>query len=175
MVKGLIKILLGGFAVFMGLAVLQEWDYFATSWFGRAETPREASAEDRAAAAETVRQALVLMRHLYQSGGDPRFVERMPVSDALRDELMADVDYLRRNHRRQDPGLQKLEINSVDPLNPDRFEVRTREFWQVKFLSVVSDEPSDEPKWQIVLGRYLVVRAGPGWRVESWDFVEPGT
>lgn len=173
--KSLVKILLGGFAAFMALAIVQEWDYFATSWFGRAQAQRRVSAEDHDAAAETVRQALVLMRHLYQSGGDPRFVERMPVSDPLRDELMSDIDYLRRNHRRQDPGLLELEVTSVDPLGADRFEVRTREFWQVKFFSLVSDEPSDEPKWQIVHGRYLVVRAGPGWRVDSWDFVEPGT
>lgn len=172
--KSLIKILLGGLAVFMVLAVAQEWGYFATAWFGRAEAPREASVEDREAAAETVRRTLTLMRHLYQSGGDPRFVERMPISDLLRDELMADIDYLTRNHRRQDPGLQKLEVASVTPLGAGRFEVRTREFWQIKFVSLVSDEPSDEPQWQIVHGRYLVVRDRPGWRVESWDFVEPG-
>jgi len=171
-VKSLIKILLGGLVVFIALAIVQEWDYFAKSWFGRSNAAVRPTPEASDAAAETVRKTLVLMRHLYQSDGDPRFVERMPLSDALRDELMADIAYLKRNHRRQDPVLQKLEIASVDPLGRDRFEVRTREFWQIKFLSLVDGRPSDEPRWQILHGRYLTVRAGAGWRVESWDFVD---
>jgi len=171
-VKTLLKILLAGFAVFMLLAVAQEWEIFATAWFGERRSSAEATAADEEAAAETVRDMLALMRHLYQSGGDPRFAERMPISDGLRDEMMADIDYLSRNHRRQDPVLQQLEIEAVEPVGRDRIEVRTREFWQMKFLSLVSGEPSDEPRWQIVRGRYLAVRTARGWRVESWDFVD---
>ena len=167
--KGLLKIVLGGFLVFMALAIVQEWEFFSSSWFGRTESPPETSLQDRDTAEATLREMLALMRHLYSSGGDPRFAERMPASDGLREEILADIEYLARNHRRQDPALMRLEVLDSESLGPGRLELRTREFWQVRFLSVVGGEPTDEPRWQIVAGRYLVVRTGRGWQVESWE------
>jgi hypothetical protein len=84
--------------------------------------------------------------------------------------MLADIDYLGRNRRRQDPALMKLEILGVDSLDRDRLEVRTREFWRVDFYSLVDGEPSDEPVWQVVHGRYLAIRAGSGWRIDGWEF-----
>jgi hypothetical protein len=168
-VKGLLKIVLGGFLAFMALAITQEWEFFSSAWFGQGESAPEASPEDREAAEATLRQMLTLMRHLYSSGGDPRFAERLPASDGLREEMLADIEYVARNHRRQDPALMRLEVVEVDPLGPQRLELRTREFWQVRFLSLVDGEPTDDPRWQIVAGRYLIVRTGRGWQVESWE------
>jgi len=169
-VKRLIQILLGAFVVFMALAVVQEWSFFSAAWFGEPAATEQASEADREAASETVRQMLVIMRHLYSSDGDPRFAERMPTSDGIRAEMLADIDYLGRNRRRQDPALMKLEILGVDSLDRDRLEVRTREFWRVDFYSLVDGEPSDEPLWQVVHGRYLAIRTGTGWRIDGWEF-----
>ena len=169
--RGLLKILLGGFAVFMALSIAQEWEFFSSAWFGEDEVQAAVTDADREAASDTVRQMLSLMRHFYSSGGDPRFSERMPVADGIREEISKDVDYLRRNHRIQDPRLMRLEIVSVESAGADLFEVRTREFWQVHFLSAVDGEPSDEPVWQINHGRYLTRRGNFGWNVESWEMV----
>jgi len=171
-VKGLLKIVLIGFAVFMVLAIAQEWEFFSSAWFGESEAPVSVDPADREQAADTVREMLTLMRHFYSSGGDPRFAERMPASDGIREEISKDVDYLRRNHRIQDPRLMRLEIVSVEPVDTDRFEVRTREFWQVHFVSIADGEPSDEPIWQVNGGRYLTQRGSFGWSVESWEFVD---
>lgn len=169
--RGLLKILLAGFAVFMVLSISQEWEFFSSAWFGKNEATVTVTDADRETAADTVRQMLSLMRHFYSSGGDPRFAERMQVSDGIREEISKDVEYLRRNNRIQDPRMMRLEIVSVDPTGTDLFEVRTREFWQIHFLSVVDGEPSDEPVWQINHGRYLTRRGGFGWSVESWEMV----
>jgi len=168
-VKNLLKILLTGFVVFMALAITQEWEFFSNAWLDRTESPAEATAQDHETAEATLRQMLTLMRHLYSSGGDPRFAERMPASDGLRAEMLADIEYLARNHRVQDPALMRLEVTEVVPLDSERLELQTREFWQVRFLSVVDGEPTDDPRWQIVGGRYLLVRTGRGWQVESWE------
>ena len=169
--KNLLKIVLAGFAVFMVAAIAQEWSYFASAWFGKGETAAGIEPADHEAAGETVRQTLALMRHFYSSGGDSRFAERMPVSDGIREEMMADVAYLSRNHRRQDPVLMRMEVKTVEPVGRDGLEVRTREFWQIHWYSLVDGEETDEPHWQVVEGRYLTTRTGRGWRVESWDFV----
>ncbi len=35
--KGLLKILLAGFVVFMVFSVAQEWEFFSSAWFGSEE------------------------------------------------------------------------------------------------------------------------------------------
>lgn len=173
--KGLLKILVFGFAAFMLIAVAQEWDFFSSAWFGgseRVESPVY-SESDQKDAADTVYLVLSLMRHLYSSGGDPRFAERMPVSDGIVEEMMADIAYLRRNHRRQDPELVSMDVTSVETAGNDRLEIRTRELWQVRFYWAGGDEESQEPHVQAIHGRYLLLRGPRGWLVEGWGFVEP--
>ena len=167
--KGLLKIVLGAFAVFMVLSIGQEWEFFSSAWFGEDEPPVTVTEADREEASETVRQMLTLMRHFYSSGGDPRFTERMLVSDGIREEITKDVAYLRRNNRVQDPRMMRLEVVAVEAVGTDLFEVRTREFWQIHFFSAVDGEPSDEPAWQVNRGRYLTRRGSIDWSVESWE------
>jgi hypothetical protein len=172
-VKTLLKILGVGLLVFLTLAISQEWRFFATSWFGSVEAPPELAEEDRQAAGDAVYMMLNLMRHLYTSGGDPRFAERMPASDGIIEEMQADITYLSRNHRRQDPEIKRLEVLSVEPLDEDRVEVSTRELWNFRFLWTTGAGESDSPRIQVLYSRYLVVRRQDGWRVEAWAFAEP--
>lgn len=170
--KQLLKIVGVGFAVFMILAVTQEWAFFYDSWFGRDEAPLELAEEDRKASGDAVYLMLSIMRHLYSSGGDTRFAERMPASDGIIEEMMSDIDYLSANHRRQDPELKRFEIKAVQPLAPDRVEVRTRELWNFRFLWIGRPGESDPPRIEVIYSRYLVVRTQSGWRVEGWRFAE---
>ena len=101
--KGLLKILLGGFVVFMGLSISQEWEFFSSAWFGEPEPRAPLTDDERNAAAEAVHMTLSLMRHVYLSSGDPRFGERMPAAEGIVEEILADVRYLARNQRVQDP------------------------------------------------------------------------
>ena len=127
--KRLLQILGGGFVAFMVLAIGQEWEFFASAWFGRSAPEVVLAEEDRQAAVAAVRMTLELSRHLYASGGDPRFAERMPASERMVEALMKDIDYLANNHRRQDNQLRRLEVVAVRALGPGWVEVRTREEW----------------------------------------------
>lgn len=170
--KNLFAIVLGGFLVFMAIAIPEEWDYFSAAWFGSGERPETGSDADRAAAVDAVGSMLTLMGHLYGSGGDPRFAERMPASDTVIGEFVDDIGYLRRNHRTQEPVLQNLEIVSVEPLGPDRVEVATREYWIHRVRWINSMEESEPARSQVVAARYLVARSGRKWIVQGWQPAE---
>lgn len=170
--KRLLQILLVAWVVFMGVAMAQEWRFFAEAWFGDGDAAGALAEAERREAADTVVRMLSLMRHLYRSGGDPRFAERMPASPGLLDELRADVDYLARNHRIQDPELENLVVLAVERLDPqggERLEVRTRERWVFRVLWAADGAAAEPPRRRTVEARYVLVPSGTGWRVEGWQ------
>jgi len=172
--KDLTKILVVGFFAFVVVALAQEWKSVSSDWFGSNDTEISISEADRKAAADSVHLVLTLISHLYGSGGDSRFVERIPASEGVLEEVLADIAYLRRNHRRQEMVLDRLEIVTAEPLDADRVEIRTREYWQVRLFWITGSGEADPPRTLETHGKYLVVRGARGWRVEGWDLVEPG-
>jgi hypothetical protein len=169
-VKTLLKILGIGLVAFIAIAMAQEWRLFATAWFGM-EAPRsELAEEDRTAAHQAVYRTLSLMEHLYSTGGDTRFADRIPAGQPVLDEILADVNYVLRNGRIQVPDLLRLEIAAVEPLGADAVEVSTREFWRIRFLWPDGSAESDAPREQFLQGRYLVVRESGGWTVQGWEY-----
>jgi hypothetical protein len=173
--KPLLKILLGGFLVFMALSVVQEWDFFSQAWFGGDRPPAELRPEDRQGSVLAVELTLDLMRHLYASGGDSRFADRMPTSAGVLEEMLADIDYLSRNRRRQDPKLERLDVEAVEVLETGSVEVRTRELWSIRFLWLDGSGESDPHRVEVVRSRYLVTRGSSGWIVEGWEGLEPAS
>jgi hypothetical protein len=173
LVRGLLAILGGGFLLFMVLAIAQEWELFANAWLGEEAAPPELAEEERRGAVDAVQLTLSLMRHLYLSGGDPRFAERMPAAPVLVEEMLADVDYLARNHRLQDPLLEHLEVTAVAPLEERTVEVRTREHWRFTVTSSADRRQAEAPRTQVMHARYRVTRGDAGWRVEGWEIVDP--
>jgi len=172
-VKALLQILLGGFVLFMSLAIVQEWEMFSPAWFDEPELEAPMTDEERKGAADAVHLTLSLMRHLYLSAGDPRFAERMPAAAGIVEEILADVRYLARNRRVQDIELLRLDVTAVDRIGEGRVEVRTREQWQVRSRAAHGGGESEPRRLQALHGRYLVVRGGKGWRVEGWEIVDP--
>jgi len=174
-VKALAKILLGAFALFMVLSILQEWDFFASAWFGKS-VPAWAPAEvEERAMADTLGLFQRLTSHLYATGGDPRFADRIPAAPHLVDEMLADIEYIKRNHRIQRPELVKIEILSSAPLRENAVEFHTREYWITRFYWLSGEESGDPPVSQILFMKYLVTREGQAWQVSGWDFDEPPT
>jgi len=173
-VKNLLKILGAGFVVFMVLAIADEWAFFSAAWLGGGEEVAiELPEAERKAAADTVHLTLNLMRHLYLSGGDPRFADRMPASDGVKEEMLADITYLGHRHLVQDPDLQRLDVVSIEALAQDRLELRTRESWRFGVSRADGTGEVEPPRSRTVEATYLVVRGGAGWRVESWRLMEP--
>ncbi len=171
--KTLLKILLGGFLLFMTLAVTQEWSFFSEAWFGADEPAAELAPEERDGAVQAVALTLDLMRHLYASGGDTRFADRMPTSAGVLEEMLVDIDYLTRNGRRQDPKLERLEVEAVELLATGSVEVRTRELWSFRFFWMDGSGESDPHRVEVGRSRYLVNRGSAGWVVEGWEALGP--
>lgn len=173
--KALLKILAGGLVAFQLLAISDEWSFFSTAWLGDGQERIELAPADRRQAVEALRLTLTLMGHLYESGGDTRFAERMPAAPEVVEEMLADVAYLRHNHRRQVVTLESFQVQAVEPLGQtERLEVRTRERWQVRTQWLDGSGDSDPPRSQEGHARYLLVRQGAGWQVTGWDLAEPG-
>jgi len=172
-VRQLLKLIGWGTAAFMLLAIGQEWDFFKTAWFG-AEEPAAAVPEvDRQEVEASLRETLVVIGHLYGSGGDQRFAERLPISQAILDEVIDDLRYLGRQHLVQEQTLTDLEILDLDPLSEDRVELRTREQWLVRMLSTTSQRAVGPAEAHVSHGRYLLSRGGKGWSVAAWEIVSP--
>lgn len=168
----LVRILLLGTAAFLLLAIAQEWKFFSSSWFGNSPTAVVLSESERERGIETVRQFLILAAHFYKSGGDPRFAERIPASDAVVSEMLSDIEYLKRNGRRQEPLLQRLEILAIDSQGGGRLTVWTKEYWVYGTYFFTTGEEADPPRSQILHMRYLVLRRSPQWQVTAWEFEE---
>ncbi len=161
-----------GLVAFVLLAMAQEWKTFATAWLGSAPSALELGDEERRAAADTVHEYLTLLAHVHARGGDARFLDRLPASEQVIDELVEDIRYLERNRRRQVMTLQRVEIQAVEQLGERRVEVRTREWWTIAYLRSVSGEPAGKAGANVIEGRFLVVRETAGWRVDGVEALD---
>jgi hypothetical protein len=168
-VKALLKILAGGTVLFIAVAVVQEWSLFGKAWFGTPETEAAMPDGEKKAASDTVYRMLKVMEHLYASGGDPRFAERMPVSKAVLEEIQADLEYLRRNHRRQEMSLDRLEVTGIEAPAANRVQIETRETWSIRIAWADEEAIADGGHQRRVYGTYRLTRGDRGWRVEGWD------
>ena len=171
--RPLLKLLGWGLVVFMGLAIAQEWEVFDEAWFGAPPAAPPLPEAERRAASDTAHQLLRLMEHAYGSEGDTRFMERMPASPRVLEELRADVDYLRQNRRRQELSLERLDVTGIEEQGPDRVEIETREMWRVGFARSGGDGSGLRGHARLVYGRYRLARGRRGWQVEGWDPSEP--
>lgn len=171
--KNLLKIVLAGTAAFLVLAIGQEWRFFSEAWFGSESESYEMSAKEQKEVADTVYQTLALLEHFYASGGDPRFAERMRASEAFVEEMTTDVQYLGRNHRIQEPSLERLDVVAIEGLGEGRVQIHTRELWNVHYRQVKAGGAIDSPGSQRLDRKYLLRRGNRGWSVEGWDLAEP--
>jgi len=174
-VKGLLKIALIGFVGFMVLAMAQEWEVFHAAWFGERSSATGLSEDEQKAAADTVHLMLTVIGHLYASSGDERFAERLPAAPGVVEEVLADIDYLTRNHRLQQMTLERLEILSIDPTGAGEVEIRTRERWEVRIQQIDGRGAAEPPRSLTSHGKYLLVTSGRGWRVERWEIDDPAS
>jgi hypothetical protein len=173
LVSSLLKILGAGTLAFMTLAMAQEWTVFDQAWFGSAKNAPELPETERKAASDAVYATVKVMEHVYSSGGDPRFLERMPASDAVLEEIRADIDYLRLNQRRQEISLDRLDVMAIHPVSAHRVEIQTREIWSVRVDWIGGGEAAEPAAQRLVHGTYRLSRGARGWRVQSWEPSEP--
>jgi hypothetical protein len=139
----------------------------AAGWNARARSVSERpslSEGDRKAATDAVQLFLALSAHLRAADGDPRYAERLPAAPEIVDELMGEVQFLRRASRVEVPKLVKVEILEVKPAGFELAAVRTKEFWITRQMGAERRTRSD-----VVLGTYALRREPAGWRIASWE------
>ena len=168
--KVFLKIVLGALVFFMALAITQEWRVFFAGQPHSARLPLDP--EQNRQVEQTVREFVSLSRHLYQSAGDPRFAERLPASERVSSELLADLAYLKKNRRTQSWQLARLEVLDVERLSPDHSIVRSKEFWIVRTKRVSDGNDSDPVQSLIAHIEYELTRKNLKWQVSSWDLVD---
>lgn len=167
----LIRILGGGFAIFLALSMVQEWDVFRPWLLGEKTETRAPRADDgqRRAAEAAVRELLSMASHYYASGNDPRFLERMPARGVVVEEMRADAEYLLRNGRVQQMKLLELTVLNVEALGEKRARVRTQEKWQIRTVSAEGTGEGDPALETTLECRYSVALSGRTWQVLDWD------
>lgn len=171
MVKQLLLIILCSTGIFMALAIFQEWDIFQPFFAGAAsENAQPPLCSERAR--EAVGQFTSMLVHVYRSGGDVRFLARLPASDQIKEEITSDLQYLARNGRYQAMNLQKLEIVQESYLADDACEIHTREYWILRYLDRDGKELDEIPQAIVTAWRYIVQQTVTGWqvvRMEPWN------
>lgn len=167
----LIRIAGGALAVFLVLGGIQEWRALAAPMLPPDRRP-ELSEADRRAAAATVYRFVQLSSHLYATGGDRRFAERLPSSPALIDEVVRDARYVLHNERVEEPSLIRLDVASIASPSADVITVDVREYWTTRYY-FKADRSFDSVRSDIVRVQYRLQRDGGSWRVMSWDPEEP--
>jgi len=167
--KPFIKIVLAGSLLFVLAGIAQDWRNF----FRLTPTAQRDDPPARAQVADTVRRFLSMARHAYRSGGDSRFVDRLPATDAVKAELTGELDYLRRNGRVQATDLSRLEVIAVELLSPTQAVVRTQEDWVAHLESAADGVQLTPPTMTVVFAEYRLARYGSGWQILDWKQVPP--
>lgn len=169
-----LRIVLWGTLAFIAVAVVQERQVFLSA-LGLAAEPADVMEDaDEQRLVDTVRSFLSVMSHCYASGGDPRFLERLPAAPEVAAEIRRELVYLEHNRRRQAPVLMRLEVVAVEPRGEGRAIVRTREYWVVRTELLGGGGEAEPARSMIVGAEYRLVRSGTTWQVIGWEPEEPG-
>jgi hypothetical protein len=154
---------------FLGVVAAGLALFAADALRARSDRGAKASEQDLADAREAVRSFVSLSRHLYASGGDRRFAERLPASKDLVAEILADADLQRRKLGGiEQQHLVRASFGSARAPEPGRVELDVREYW-VFTRAAPAPSATPAPSTSAVLDvRYTVQREGPSWRVVAW-------
>lgn len=170
--KVLLKILAAAAVFFIAVGMVQEWQVFASAWFGHQDEVPTLSPVEREETENALRHYLTLGGHLYRSNGDTRFLERLPATPRVTDQLMADIVYLRHNGRYQEPTMERLEVKLTRLLGPGSVEIHTREFWVIRTRNLADGTETDPVRSEVINVNYLLSKENTGWIVQAWELVK---
>lgn len=172
--KSLVWILLGAVVSFQVIAITQEWKLFSAAWFGHRPVAAASVTEaQRQGAEQALREFHALSRHLYATGADPRFADRLPAAPPVVQELMADIAYLQHSGMSQEPKLVRLEVVTVRPFGASSLVLDTHEYWVVQLFTAPGHVPVGPPRSEVSWATYRLDFDAGRWRVGAWDLGEP--
>lgn len=167
--KRFLFLLVGGFAVFMILAIADEWAYFSSAWFGGGKVDERGSQPLSAEGAkEALRAHLGDLERVYARQENAPLVNAGP---EVVGEIDADLHFLRGRRWGQSLELEECLIDGVFFISPARAEIQTRERWKVILHRPAKEE---EARRSEVRGRYRMQLNKGQWSVVNWDALPPG-
>lgn len=162
--KQLIIILLAATLVFVVLAMIQEPETFVPLFL----PTDEPVAEDPVLPPEiitTLSEFNSVLEHYYRFSGDERFLKRLPASDAIRNELRAEITYLVANGIMQTLVKTRGSILSEGQVAPGVWELLTEEEWRLQYHDGSGSPVNAEPIITTIRIRYVIRLTDQEWQV----------
>ena len=162
-------LVVGGVALFLALAILDQWSFFATAWFGSAKAPSGRSQGPPAGAVGAVESFLAWLPDYYRgaSASGDRF-RGAPLAEPLRRELATDAAYLGWRGWSQELSMVRHRIVDASPLPKERWEIVTDESWRVR----VGGTGGGGEREVALRCRYTVGLLQGRWTIGGWT-LEP--
>ena len=158
----------GGTALFLALAIADQWSFFASAWFSpKASQPERQSCPP--AAIEAVGRLVNNLPQFYSNPSDPEaFFSSIRLTPTLMGEMVADLSYLSTRDWKQSMELAGYSIVGSRQLPKGRWEVVTDETWSVK-IAGEGYETSSETRLRC---RYVAGSVEGRWTIGSMS-LEP--
>ena len=147
--------------------MFQEWDAFQPLFSGPSKSSPPAGCPKEAK--QALQDFCTLLSHVYMSGGDVRFLDRLPASDPIKEEITLDLKYLSRNGRYQQMDLHKQTIDSESAPAADACTFEAKEYWIVRYLDLQRRALEEKPTVMVTSWRYILRKTAAGWEVVSME------
>jgi len=161
--KDLILIILTATILFFSLAIAEDWQNFKFLFFKKEIKKKEFPEE----ILKTIDNYNTILEHIYRFSGDERFLERLPASDELKNEIFEDLYYLSSFKIIQDLKLKKIEVLSKKLLNESQAIVSTSEEWDLFYLDENGHPLLKKPMNFSINNSYYLKKGILGWVIEK--------
>lgn len=161
--RDLILIILISTILFFTLAIIEDWQNFKSLFFKKEikkiEFPEEIL--------KTIDNFNTLLEHIYRFEGDERFLQRLPASDFLKEEILEDLYYLYSYQIIQEIKLKKIEILKKNLINENQAIVSTSEEWELYYKDINGHPLLKKPMDFSINNDYYLRKTVLGWLVEK--------
>lgn len=164
--KQFLGLLAGSTLVFMTLSIIEEWEVFRPLFIPGTQAVVEESPEE---INQTIDRFNMLLIHFYRYGGDRRFLQRLPASTKIQNELDEDAEYLKMSRIVQDMDLVRTSPVSHRTIGNDIYEQVREEEWSLIYRNINGDPLSDRKRFFVVTLRYVVCKTVDGWTILSME------
>lgn len=156
--------------LFAAIAAVADRDIavYAASRLGGNDTVRK----EKEHVAATVKSYNRILSDFYASGGVPAMLDRFPATKAIKHGVFRDLGYIKSADKVLVYDHASTRPVKVTFTAPGRAEALMFEEWNFIYQRSADRKPISRPQGMGHGFRYMLVRQGDGWLVDSWDPVE---
>lgn len=165
--KNFLLILFFSTFLFFFISIFEKWENFKPLFFKEEKKIIKELEEP----VDVIKSYNTILEHIYRFGGDERFLQRIPSSDFLKEEIAEDLYYLYSYKILQEMKLIKFNIIKKVPLTEEKYIIATEEEWEIFYKDLETGHPlMKKPQSFKIILNYLVVKKPFGWMVEDMKF-----